>query len=264
MGSWAHVAGLDAPPRQAARTPDSDNSTKSTAVVDTNAIVAGLQLHALAERIVTTADVLTEVRDARSREFLASLPFGLETLEPAPQSLAAVARFARATGDLQSLSDVDLRVLALTHTLEVQAIGSAHLRELPAQQAVQKKAVHANQGLPGWGDTGSTWAQLDKLNDEEEAKHGNDFYLMLCISCLLSLSQQVTCSDRSSAMMSSSISLHLVNIMPFALLSLICCPHALNNKCQLNYRRNRHCQWRSRIISGGLNRQCCRDKANCW
>ena len=171
MGSWAQVAGLDAPAQQAVKTSAVDSSAGTTAVVDTNAIVAGLQLHALASRIVTTEDVLKEVRDKRSREFLANLPFGIETLEPAPQSLSAVCRFARATGDLQSLSDVDLRVLALAHSLEVKAVGSAHLRLLPAQQAVQKKSVRSSQELPGWGDTGSTWTQLDKLNEEEEAKH---------------------------------------------------------------------------------------------
>ena len=85
---------------------------------------------------------------------------------------AAVTRFARATGDLQSLSGVDLKVLALCHTLETEAVGSAHLRLLPAQQAVQKRQAHSSQGLPGWGATGSTWAQLDKLNEEEERELG--------------------------------------------------------------------------------------------
>ncbi|KAK9832410.1 hypothetical protein WJX74_009056 [Apatococcus lobatus] len=100
------------------------------------------------------------------------MPFGIEALEPAYDSLTAVTRFARATGDLQSLSDVDLKVLALAHTLEHEAVGSAHLRTLPAQQAVQRKSLQSSQGLPGWGDTGPTWSRLDKLNKDEEQMHG--------------------------------------------------------------------------------------------
>lgn len=43
----------------------------------------------------------------------------------------AVTRFARATGDLHSLSVVDLRLMALARTLEVAAHGDSHLRDLP-------------------------------------------------------------------------------------------------------------------------------------
>ena len=46
-------------------------------------------------------------------------------------SARAVTRFARATGDLHSLSTVDLRLMALARTLEVAAHGDAHLRDLP-------------------------------------------------------------------------------------------------------------------------------------
>lgn len=172
MGSWAKVVRLDATAREVPCSTPAKTAGKTTAVVDTNAIVAGLQLHALADRVVTVREVLKEVRDAKSRENLAALPFGIEALEPAFESLTAVTRFARATGDLQSLSDVDLKILALSHTLEHEAVGSAHLKLLPAQQAVHKKPLHSSQGLPGWGDTGATWSQLDKLNAEEEQMHG--------------------------------------------------------------------------------------------
>lgn len=174
MGSWARVAGQDARAQPGICSLSRDLPPKPTAVVDTNAIIAGIQPHSLAERIVTLVDVLEEVRDAKSRDFLARLPFGIDTAEPTAASLTAVRRFARATGDLQSLSNVDLRVLALTHTLEVEANGSSHLNSLPTQQILQTKGRHPTQDVPGWGDTGSTWAQLDKLNEEEETRHGTD------------------------------------------------------------------------------------------
>ncbi len=43
----------------------------------------------------------------------------------------AVVQFARATGDLQALSEVDLKLIALAYTLEAQAHGTSHLRSKP-------------------------------------------------------------------------------------------------------------------------------------
>lgn len=45
----------------------------------------------------------------------------------------AVQRFARETGDIHSLSAVDLKLLALAHTLEVAAHGTENIREHPVQ-----------------------------------------------------------------------------------------------------------------------------------
>lgn len=44
-----------------------------------------------------------------------------------------VLNFARLTGDIHVLSAVDLKLLALAHTLEVAEHGSSHLRERPVQ-----------------------------------------------------------------------------------------------------------------------------------
>ena len=66
--------------------------------------------------------------------------------EPSAAALAAVSAFAKLTGDYRSLSPVDLKVLALTYMLEVEAAGSAaHLRTEPAQAAVAPGAAVA-----GW------------------------------------------------------------------------------------------------------------------
>ncbi len=108
-----------------------------TAVLDANAIINGIRLEDLATTaIVTISEVLTEVRDKQSRQFLASLPFGIETREPSEESLKAVLRFARETGDVHALSSADVKLVALAHTLEVQAHGGGHLREHPVQASV--------------------------------------------------------------------------------------------------------------------------------
>jgi rRNA maturation endonuclease Nob1 len=47
--------------------------------------------------------------------------------------LLAVKRFARETGDIAALSSVDIKLLALAHTLEVAAHGTEHLASHASQ-----------------------------------------------------------------------------------------------------------------------------------
>lgn len=120
-------------------------------VLDANALVRGrgAALQAYADNFWTTTEVLAEVKDAESRARLAALPFRLETRRPSPQAVDLVSQFARKTGDIASLSPVDVQVLALTYDLEVEAAGSDdHLRREPegaAALCVKKEPVVAPQ-----------------------------------------------------------------------------------------------------------------------
>lgn len=72
-----------------------------------------------------------------TREMLASAPFELVYKEPSPESLRAIVAFAKKTGDFASLSAVDIRVLALTWTVEKEIKGTVeHLRAEPLRSAV--------------------------------------------------------------------------------------------------------------------------------
>lgn len=88
MGTWAAVTKLDAveakPAAQAL-----EGSNISVAVVDTNAIISGLQLHCIAETAVTIPEVLSEVRDKHTRQTLANLSFPLECQQPTEESVKA-------------------------------------------------------------------------------------------------------------------------------------------------------------------------------
>ncbi|EFN52880.1 hypothetical protein CHLNCDRAFT_138388 [Chlorella variabilis] len=165
--SWAAVAkteAVKAPPTLAG------GSHTRVSVIDANALITqhGLLSLALADKVVTTPEVLREVRDAQSRATLAALPFAIETQESADESIRA-GKFARATGDIHALSTADIRLIALAHGLEVAAHGSGHLHDLPELPKVQKKKVHDAKQLPGWGVEGGEWAEIDRLNEEELA-----------------------------------------------------------------------------------------------
>ena len=89
MASWASIATkgpqLPAEPSQ----PAASTVQKSCAVIDTNAIIDGSQLQTYGEQLATIPEVLKEVRDKKTRDYLERLPFQLECMEPSPMSLRA-------------------------------------------------------------------------------------------------------------------------------------------------------------------------------
>ncbi|XP_030472448.2 RNA-binding NOB1-like protein [Syzygium oleosum] len=143
----------------------------SVAVVDANAIIeGGEKLRALADRFVSVPEVMGEVRDPVSRRRLEFVPFSVETMEPSPEALNKVIKFARATGDLQTLSDVDLKLIALTYMLEAQIHGINHLRDCPLPvHTVNIKRLPEND-MPGWGKNVSNLEEWEALEHEAEEK----------------------------------------------------------------------------------------------
>ncbi|KAL3143962.1 hypothetical protein ABBQ32_003774 [Trebouxia sp. C0010 RCD-2024] len=169
MGTWAAVTRLDAP-KAAPLVQKLDSANISVAVVDTNAVISGVQLHRIADTAVTIPEVLSEVRDKNTRQALANLPFALECKEPTEESVKAVLRFARATGDLHSLSVADIRLIALAHTLQLARHGEKALRPLPELPYARKGNAPAAKELPGWNETGDKWADMDKLTEDDLAE----------------------------------------------------------------------------------------------
>ncbi|KAL0327799.1 UNVERIFIED_CONTAM: RNA-binding NOB1-like protein [Sesamum angustifolium] len=147
------------------------NSSKgiAVAVVDANAIIqGGERLAHSADRFVSIAEVISEIRDPASRHSLNFLPFIVDTLEPSPDALNKVISFAKATGDLQTLSDVDLKLIALTYTLEAQIHGTQHIRESPSPIHTVNVKRLPEKDLPGWGSNVPNleeWEALDQVVD---------------------------------------------------------------------------------------------------
>ena len=116
-------------------------------VVDSGAIIKGhgTNFHKIATRFVTIDEVVAEIRDSKSRDLLLKLPFELEICSVSESSMRAVADFTRRSGDFANLSLTDLKVLALTHSLEVEKHNNgAHLRADPVA-AVNSSQVKQTQ-----------------------------------------------------------------------------------------------------------------------
>lgn len=104
-------------------------------VVDSGPIIRITGMSTLwkkAKQFYTVPAVLQEIRDAKARQHLETLPFELITRDPSPEGMQAVIDFSRQTGDYQSLSSVDLQVLALLYDLEREGCGDiSHVRRTP-------------------------------------------------------------------------------------------------------------------------------------
>ena len=89
MASWASIANKSP---QAPAEPSGIAAAKQEkfcAVIDTNAIIDGSQLQLYGEELATIPEVLAEVKDKRTRDFLERFPFEFRSMEPAPESLRA-------------------------------------------------------------------------------------------------------------------------------------------------------------------------------
>lgn len=141
------------------------------AVVDATAIIQGGEtLTNCADKFVSVSEVINEVRDPVSRHKLAFVPFTVQTMQPSPEALKKVINFARATGDLQTLSDVDLKLIALTYTLETQIHGTKHLRETPPPLHVVNVKKLPEKELAGWGSNIPNIKEWEALENEIEDK----------------------------------------------------------------------------------------------
>ncbi|XP_045823223.1 RNA-binding NOB1-like protein [Trifolium pratense] len=141
----------------------------SVAIVDANAVIAaGEKLHGIADKFVSVPEVMEEIRDPVSRHKLSFLPFTIQTMEPTPESINKVIKFARITGDLQTLSDVDIKLMALTYTLEAQIHGTKHLRDSPPPVQMLNVKRLPEKDMPGWGSNVPNLEEWEALERETE------------------------------------------------------------------------------------------------
>ncbi|XP_033847622.1 RNA-binding protein NOB1 [Periophthalmus magnuspinnatus] len=100
-------------------------------VADAGAFLKKAPLQEIGKNIYTLKDVVEEIRDKPTRRSLAFLPYELKFKDPLPEHIRTVTEFSKRTGDYASLSATDIKVLALTYQLELEHVGSQHLKKEP-------------------------------------------------------------------------------------------------------------------------------------
>ncbi|TID13439.1 hypothetical protein E2P81_ATG11662 [Venturia nashicola] len=111
-----------------------------TVVLDAAPIIRGepgiSSLLLQCEEIVSTPEVIREIRDEATRSRLQTtlMPF-LTLRSPTQNSVKVITDFARKTGDLAVLSKVDIHLLALSYEIECEKNGGDwRLRSVPGQK----------------------------------------------------------------------------------------------------------------------------------
>ncbi|KAF3523436.1 hypothetical protein F2Q69_00048689 [Brassica cretica] len=115
------------------------------------------------------------------------------------QSLfCAVIKFAKATGDLHTLSDVDLKLIALTYTLEAEVHGTKNLRDVPPPiQTVWVKRLPEKE-LPGWGSNVANLEEWEALENETEDKSNTTSKILPLKDLNMNILPSDTCSEVGS------------------------------------------------------------------
>ena len=110
-------------------------------VLDTGAFISCSfdTLASLAVNLYTCQDVLDEIRDKATRQRLASMVPIWTLVEPDHDDVVFIAQFSKSTGDYGHLSATDLKVLALTATLQKRHVSDDYRNSKPKTGEVVKK-----------------------------------------------------------------------------------------------------------------------------
>merc|ERR1712137_1397815 len=128
----------------------------------------------------TIQEVIYEIRDRKTRNKLDSGVFEVKLEGPHPDALQRTIEFCKATGDYAALSAVDIKVIALAVSKEMEKNGTKFLKEIPSIpkfeqarpiSACQKSAVNPLEALvPHIPKTNTTTQE----NEEEKQTEQNN------------------------------------------------------------------------------------------
>jgi len=129
-----------------------------------------VKLERIASEFYTVNEVFDEVRDRQARLTLQTFPFEIKVRQPHPSAIKAVVDFSKKTGDFYGLSNTDIKILALTLTLEREVNGIEHIRTEPLLQASKKSEPSSQSDNSSIASNEETKEELNEHKDEEEVE----------------------------------------------------------------------------------------------
>lgn len=108
--------------------------------------------------VFTCQEVLSEIKDEQTRQYVQNLPFELKVKETSEEALKFVIKFSKETGDYQGLSGTDMRVIALAYYLVIQRGEGKYVR---------KKVPELQEFKPKWNKD-------PKKKEKKEKKRNKD------------------------------------------------------------------------------------------
>merc|ERR1712137_956157 len=131
----------------------------------------------------TIQEVIYEIRDRKTRNKLDSGVFEVKLEGPHPDALQRTIEFCKATGDYGALSAVDIKVIALAVSKEMEKNGTKFLKEIPSIpkfeqarpiSACQKSAVNPLEALVPHIPKTNTTTQENEEEKQTEQKNENE------------------------------------------------------------------------------------------
>lgn len=99
------------------------------------------------------------------------MPFDLQVREPRMEYVQHCIEFSKKTGDYASLSGIDIKVIALTYELEIEHVGSDHLRKEPLVSKIiaskNKPEEFQNKNLAGFYNPKNSKDDCEKEKDHQ-------------------------------------------------------------------------------------------------
>ncbi|XP_046842737.1 RNA-binding protein NOB1-like [Xenia sp. Carnegie-2017] len=111
-----------------------NNDLIEVLIADSAAFLKNVALQNIARNVYTINEVVGEIKSAAARQRLAVLPYEISFRVPSCESIHVVSEFAKKTGDFQTLSLVDLKLLALTYQLHKEHSGIDGLQTEPTNK----------------------------------------------------------------------------------------------------------------------------------
>nr|VZI17502.1 unnamed protein product [Spirometra erinaceieuropaei] len=134
-------------------------------VVDSVGFIERADLKTYGVTVHTVASVIAELRDKRTREYVAALPFPISVEVPQPESVKWACEVSKKTGDFFVLSKPDLDVIALSYELFKQETGKE-----PVLKEVRKFQLNGQTSYtpkpPEARITPETTAQVSEADDD--------------------------------------------------------------------------------------------------
>ena len=151
-------------------------------VLDTSALIKAElnEICCFATELFTVQGIYSEVKDRKTKRKLQLLPNFITVREPSEESFKFVSDFARLAGCYNALSLTDLQVLALTHQLQVEALGPDSVNQTPSKKIVVRDSKPTkpdsekifvskeDKQIPGFFDPLEVPSKSDETQQKEE------------------------------------------------------------------------------------------------
>jgi len=157
-------------------------------VVDSGGFIKNAPIERLCVNAYTIPEVVSEIRDKQTKARLKILPYELKFRDPSQEAIKKVSEAAADSGDISSLSAVDIKVLALTYQISKEEEPQKEIQEnlknvetkeqIGADPAVDEakkiRGFYEGESSEEEDDGEGEWSTPDNIDDDQDSDENDD------------------------------------------------------------------------------------------